>query len=162
MPSRPGLAKVRRPPHVTIKLKSFVRTFDGAIRDWLELADVVSEGTLRASLEGRDATYFGSTSIILEWSRSHAGTRPQDADVMRALTRDPHLRVRALRLARREAEVRAGSDLSVLRADFDARATIRGVVLTIDVEAIAMAHAPGPASAAQRPSGRKLAKISRR
>lgn len=159
MPSRPGLAKVRRPPHVTTKLKSFVRTFDGAIRDWLELADIVSEGALRAGVDGQRASYFGSTSIILEWSRSLSGVRPEDVDVMRALTRDPHLRVRALRLARREAEVRAGSELSVVRADFDARATLRGVVLTIDVEALTIAHAGGPASTSR---ARTLAKISRR
>lgn len=141
MPSRPGLAKVRRPPHITTKLKSFVRTFDGAVRAWIDVGDIVSEGSLRPGADGRESTYFGTTSILLEWSRSVAGMRPENEAVVAALTQDPHLRVRALRLARREAEVRAATELSVLRADFDARATARGVVLTIDVEAIAIVHA---------------------
>lgn len=131
---RPGIAKVRRARHVTRLTKSFVRTLPAGVGAWLEQADVVSEGEVRADEVGAGATYFGSSSIALAWESAPDETLSERA-AWPALESDPHLRVGALRIARREAEARAGGDLSTMRADLDARAGVSGVVLTIDVEA---------------------------
>lgn len=135
MSPRPGLTKVRRIPHISKTTRSFVRTLEGAVRRWLELADVVSEGAAGrgAKASGR-LIYFGSTSILLQWDRAPDETLCDPA-VYGALNSDPHLRLRALRVARREAEARAGEDLLQVRADITTRSTARGFLITVDVEA---------------------------
>lgn len=102
------------------------------MRGWMDGADIVSEGGMNGD------RYFGSTSIFLAWQKAPEGLSYDNAATRaqrQALLHDPHLRVRALRLARREAEARATGNISSvsadLRADFDAR----GMFVTIDVEA---------------------------
>lgn len=133
MSPRPGITKVRRIPHLTRTTKSFVRTLDGAVKEWVELADVVSEGGPSPS-EGGGTTYYGTSSVMLEWTRS---TDPElcDPSAFGAIANDPHIRLRVLRIARREAEVRAGGDLGIMRADIAVHSSARGVVLTVEVEA---------------------------
>lgn len=133
MSPRPGLVKVRRAPHFSTTTKSFVKLLDGAVKTWVELADVVSEGSSQSDAQGRPV-YFGSSSIVLEWSRA-PDERLCDPELSPLVMSDPHLRVRALRIARREAEVRAGGELCSMRADLLAHTSRRGIVLTIDVEA---------------------------
>lgn len=131
MSPRPGLAKVRSPRHVSRTTRSFVRTLDGAIRTWIEVADVVSEGSLRPGTPG--ASYFGSSSILLTWERAPAAEL-RDPALLPLLENDPHVRVRALRIARREAEARGG-ELGVVFADLSASVGARGFVICVDVEA---------------------------
>lgn len=135
MSPRPGLAKVRSIPHVSRTTKSFVRTLEGALRSWLELGDVISEGAATSQKGKPDRpTYFGSTSILLAWNRA-PDDKLRDPAAYGALDGDPHLRLRALRIARREAEARAGQDLLQVRADISTRRTEHGFLITIDVEA---------------------------
>lgn len=96
-----------------------------ATRDWLDEASIVSEGGLH------DGTrYYGSTYVAL---RDAAG---MDARALAArVDADPHLRLRLLRVAHREASARAGSGLETMRAEIGIRASERGVAITIEVEA---------------------------
>ena len=132
MSPRPGLAKVRTPRHVSRTTRTFVRTLDGAVRDWIERADVMSEGAVRGA-GGSAATYFGSSSILLAWELAPAAEL-RDPALLPLFENDPHVRVRVLRIARREAEARGG-DLSVVFADITASVTSKGVLLSVDVEA---------------------------
>jgi hypothetical protein len=128
MSNRPGLAKARQRSTLGSKTRQFVRAVESSLRGWMDGADVVSEGRMNGD------RYFGSTSIFLAWQKAPEGLC-YGGDAARALIHDPHLRLRALRLARREAEARASGNISSvsadLRADFDAR----GMFVTIDVEA---------------------------
>jgi hypothetical protein len=96
-----------------------------------EKADVVSEGAPRG--EGSERAYFGSSDIVLPVPSDRNG--PTLEDLARAVAKDPHVRVRALRMARREAAQRANGPLDCMRAEITVRPTARGVAVHVDVEA---------------------------
>jgi hypothetical protein len=104
MAIRPGLAKGRRPPLIAVSNHPHVRTLDARWRDAFDAADAVSEGAARA--EGRGAVWYGSTSLILHMEGANAEER---AFLAAVAERDLHVRTRALRVAVREASVRAES-----------------------------------------------------
>jgi hypothetical protein len=111
-----------------------VATSEGRLRELLDAADVVSEGGARA--EGDDLVYYGSTSLLLM-----PPVAPHElAMLARVLEIDPHVRLRVLRVARREACARAGGSLGTLRAELSfvpAPAGARGAIaLTADVTAV--------------------------
>lgn len=103
-------------------------------RELFEHADVMSEGATRA--EPGPATYFGTTSILLP-SVAHGGRLSQaEVDICRPLVaRDVHARVRAIRIACREAEVRAGAPLGRIRAELRSVSDPRGLRLDVEIEA---------------------------
>jgi hypothetical protein len=118
---------------------------DGPIRAMVEAADVMSEGLPK--VEGGRVTYYGSTSVLLP-ARSRGGALPDpEIETMAlVLAHDPHLRVRALRIAQREAYSRAQGEIGTLRAEIEVRATPAGVVVTVDVVALVDVGAAGGAS----------------
>jgi hypothetical protein len=122
--NRPGLAKTRGRPLVEARRKLVVRTFETTWRDLLARADVLSEGSVREERDGR--VWYGSTSLIL----SVAGA---EASVLFALARrDVHFRLRALRVAHREASLRAPARLGRLTSEI--RVEFRGGAVRIDVD----------------------------
>lgn len=124
----PGLTKIRCLWPTATKEKRFHRATPALVRAWLDQADVVSEG----ATEERE--YFGSTQIRLPWaSAPHPAMRDQRATD--ALESDPHLRVFALRIARREATSRCLGVLHVMRADLSFSTDPVGFVIVIDVDA---------------------------
>lgn len=130
----PGLAKVRAAPLVQRRRVELCTAQSGRWREILEDADVVSEGAVRA--EDGVLIYYGTTSVLL--LRSSSGGALPDLDVasLAAIVRlDPHVRLRALRIAHREASARAGSPIGVLRADIAVGAVARGVVISVEVTA---------------------------
>jgi hypothetical protein len=130
----PGLAKVRVAPLVRRRLMELITAESGPFRDVVEGADVVSEG--RTEIEGGSLVYYGSTSVLL--LRRGAGGALPDAEIeaMAALLRrDPHVRVRVLRIAHREAAARAGGPLGTVRAEIDVSPSARGVALLVEVVA---------------------------
>lgn len=131
---KPGLAKVRAPALVTRRRVELVALHEGRWRGIVERADVVSEGQSRVEPDG--VVYYGTTSLIFG-VEPDAGELPRERlELLAALLRnDPHARLRALRVAQREANARAGGPLGPLHAEMTFEATARGVAITIDVTA---------------------------
>jgi hypothetical protein len=132
-PESPGLVKIRAVPLVQRRRVELCAAHEGRWREILDAADVVSEG--RTLVESGGLVYYGSTSVLLP--RSSLGPLP-DADVLAlaaVLRSDPHVRLRALRIAHREATARAGRSIGTLRADVAFGVAPRGVTIAVDVAA---------------------------
>ena len=133
----PGLAKTERPRFLRERTVRLWEASDYRWRELFESADVMSEGAAR--LESRGRVYYGSTSVLLP-DVSHGGLLPdeQRTRVVRAVCADPHARVRAVRIAYLEAQVRAGGPLGQISADVAVRSDPRGVRVDIEVEALVL------------------------
>ena len=125
----PGLAKTRAPRLVTRMVRSYFRVNPHALDSLLARADIVSEGAVV------DGHWCGTTSIDLPIEE------PLEADHVRALRACPHLRVRLLRIAQREASARAPSAIESVRAELSLRIEHRLLRIVVDVEA-QVGHAP--------------------
>ena len=130
-PARPGLRKARRPPLLTSREVRLVSSSDVRVGELFETADVVSEGASR--VDGKQRAYFGSSNIILLIGSEE--TREGLDRVAQVLARDPHVRLRAMRLARREAAQRANGPLERLEAHITVAPCSRGITVHVDVEA---------------------------
>jgi hypothetical protein len=150
---RPGLAKTRGQPLLSKRSIELWQSTDYRWRELFEAADVMSEGATREEPDG--ATYYGSTSVLLTFS-SQGGKVPDERarEMERALAVDPHARLRAVRIACLEAQVRAGAPIGRVRAELFVRSDVRGVRVDIDVEARVFADAPG-----ERPGPRKVQRL---
>jgi hypothetical protein len=141
--SAPGLAKIRSAPLVQRRTVQLSSVSTGRLREIVDAADVMSEGCTRP--DGDRLVYYGSTSVLL--LRRSAGGEVPDVDVhsLAALLRvEPHVRLRVLRIAHREASARAGGPLGTLHAEIDVAASARGVALLVDVVArLARGHLRG-------------------
>src|SRR5262249_19462523 len=118
----PGLAKIRSVPLVQRRRVELRTAHEGRWREILDAADVVSEGQARQ--EGASLVYYGSTSVLLP-RRSAGGILPDlDLASLTAVLRlDPHVRLRALRIAHREAQARAGAAMRALLAEIQINET---------------------------------------
>jgi hypothetical protein len=100
----------------------------------LENADVVSEGAVRKEVEG--SVYYGTTSVLLMPVAKGRKYSVEEVDTLvLLLTADPHARVRAVRIACIEAQLRAGCDIGAVRAELTVRRDACSVRIDIDVEA---------------------------
>jgi len=133
-PPRPGLAKTRELPLLQRQQRQFWQSNDLTWRDLLEKADVVSEGAIRDETDG--PVYYGST-IILLLDSSHGGRfSPSERTTLFALLEhDPHARVRVVRMACLEAQLRAHRAIGSIRAELSVRLDPRGLRVDVDVEA---------------------------
>jgi hypothetical protein len=123
----------------------FVAVEDGPARLLVDSADIISEGLAR--IESSGSVYYGTTSVLL-LTVSRGGSVP-DEDVENLsilLANDPHLRLRVLRIAVREARARSQGELGRVSAEMDVRSSSAGVVVTVDVVAVVHAQASGQAS----------------
>lgn len=141
----PGLAKTTRHRFIVSRQLQVWQSSDHGWQELFEAADVMSEGAVRRDRDG--STYYGTTSLLLPY-RSRGGLLPDHlaADVMRLLSRDLHARVRAIRIACREAQVRCDDPLGRIRAEFVVRPDARGVRLDVEVEAQVLEAARRPAA----------------
>ncbi|MGO8999019.1 MAG: hypothetical protein ACLQVI_37305 [Polyangiaceae bacterium] len=130
MTTRPGLVKGRRPPFVDVSRAPRARTTDALWRNAFDLADAVSEGAAR--LEARGNVWYGSTSLIL---KIEARTDEERAFLVAIAERDLHVRTRALRVAVREAAVRAGARLGRSQCEVRFAVDPGGVRIDVDVQA---------------------------
>jgi hypothetical protein len=128
---RPGLAKTHKAPLFAGRTFVLFSSSDARWAELFENADVVSEGAPRPS--GDERVYYGSTNILLSLPPERAGQTPET--MAAAVARDPHVRLRALRAARREAAQRAQGPLDRLTAEITVAAKGRGVVVHVEVEA---------------------------
>jgi len=132
--SSPGLVKIRSVPLVQRHHVELCAAHVGRFRAILDAGDVMSEG--RVSIESGALVYHGTTSVLL-LRRSLGGLLP-DRDVTSlaaVLENDPHLRLRALRIAHREATARAGSPIGSAHAELRIAPGARGVIISIEVAA---------------------------
>ena len=131
---RPGPKKVQRLPIGSRRTCNFVQSIDYSWRELFEKADVVSEGAVRNESDG--PVYYGSTSVLLASSLHGGGyAEAQREALSHLLAVDPHARVRAVRLACLEAQLRARQSIEAVRAELTIRLDPRGVRIDIDIEA---------------------------
>jgi hypothetical protein len=123
----PGLAKARRLPLVVSRPTLLLCAPDARWRELFAGADIVSEGGIRHESDGR--TWYGSTSLILLTTEGDPSTLAAVA------ARDVHVRLRALRTARREACSRAPSRLGRCVCEIRVAADPRGVRIDVDLQA---------------------------
>lgn len=133
---RPGptVVKTKQLALVALRGRPLVRCTDYRWRELFEHADVVSEGAIRAENVG--STYYGFTSILLK-DQSHGGGY-EDAErltLFEMLSIDPHARIRAVRIACLDAQLRAGTALASIHAEFAAQLEPRGIRIAVEVEA---------------------------
>ena len=131
MPKGPGLAKVNKPPLLARRRVELVAPHHGRWREIVEGAEVVSEGESRE--EGGALHYYGTSSLLLSTGGELA---EEDLEELAAILRhDPHIRLRVVRVARREATSRASGPLGPVRAEVLVRATSEGLLIVVDVVA---------------------------
>jgi hypothetical protein len=136
----PGLAKARALPLIMTRRKTMVRAPDPPWRALFEEADTMSEGAVRQEAHGR--MWYGSTSLILP----APGGGDRTALVALAAN-DLHVRVRALRAARREACARAPSRLGRVSCEIRFTPDACGVRIDVDVQApLIEGRATGPSA----------------
>jgi hypothetical protein len=125
-----------------------VEVFRSADYRWQELldtADVMSEGAIRNEADG--PSYYGTTSLLLPLvSRGGAVPDELSAKLSRLVTRDPHARLRAIRIACREAQVRSVQPIGRIRAELVVKNDARGIRIDVDVEARVVASGGRAAS----------------
>ncbi len=103
-------------------------------RELFESADVMSEGETRDEPNG--PVYYGSTSVLLQLSRRGLALGENELEqIQRVIAGDPHARLRAVRIACLEAQLRSGGPIGRVRAELFVRRDPRGVRLDIEVEA---------------------------
>ena len=143
--SGPGLAKSRGVPLIIARRLVVARANDARWRDLFDSADIMSEGSVRDEAGG--PVWYGSSSFILPLRASDSvETRAFIAEVA---AHDVHVRVRALRAARREATLRApgglGSSVCEMRVSTDSR----GVRIDVDIQAPLIGGGAGAARTAR-------------
>jgi hypothetical protein len=122
----PGLSKAKGPGFFLRENLTRLRSEDACWRQVFARADVVSEGAVM------DGAWFGSTSIVLHLPEMPA----EDLTLVRALAaRCLHVRLRALRIARREAQSRAGASLLPSQCEIRFDDDSRGLRIDVDVQA---------------------------
>ncbi|MCA9618325.1 MAG: hypothetical protein KC731_04870 [Myxococcales bacterium] len=136
-PDGPGIAKVRKVQVLADKRFRLCAVRGGWWSAMIERSDIVSEGAPFG--EGEGAVYYGSTSLRFVVESEMIGSvsaadHPQV--LLDLLLADPHARLRILRLAHREAVVRAAAPLEVVLAEIRGRVIgeARGPVIAVDVD----------------------------
>jgi len=130
----PGPVKIRAAPLLLRRHVTLVAVSVGRLHELFDAADVISEGSPRQEGERGRIVYYGSTSLLLR-----PGDDPEIVQQLAlVLPFDPHARVRALRIAHREAVTRAGGPLGTLHAELSFGAPAPSgagltLALTIDV-----------------------------
>jgi hypothetical protein len=130
----PGLRKARGVSLLDRRTVELWRSNDYRLRELFECADVMSEGATRNEPDG--ATYYGSTSVLLPFA-SRGGAVPDELgrEIAALVGADPHARIRAVRIACLEAQVRSNARIGRVRAELSVRHDARGVRVDVDVEA---------------------------
>jgi hypothetical protein len=104
-----------------------VRACSNRWTDLFDRADILSEGSARQEAHGR--VWYGTTSLILP-------AEGADTALLAAVAaRDVHVRLRAVRVARREACLRAPGRLGRLGCEVQVKAHAQGVRIDVDVQA---------------------------
>jgi hypothetical protein len=130
-PRGPGLVKTTRAQLFQSRTFRLVASSDARWGEIFDTADVMSEGAPRG--EGSDRSYFGSSNIILLIAPE--GPEQTAQSLAGAVALDPHVRLRAMRVARREAAQRAQGPLDRMRTEITVSSCPQGVAVHVEVEA---------------------------
>ena len=130
----PGPVKAKALALGTTRTLELWQSADYRLRELFEAADVMSEGATRSDAEG--TTYYGSTSVLLPYL-SEGGAVPKEraSEIARLIASDPHARIRAIRIACLEAQVRSRAPIGRVRAELFVRRDPRGIRVDVEVEA---------------------------
>jgi len=130
----PGTAKTKALAIGSRRTVELWQSADYRLRELFEAADVMSEGATRSEPDG--STYYGSTSVLLPFS-VHGGAVPKERarEIARLIANDPHARIRAIRIACLEAQIRSGAPIGRVRAELFVRRDARGIRVDVEVEA---------------------------
>lgn len=128
-PRGPGLAKTRGDRLFQRRAVELWASVPGPMAAYVRGADVVSEGCVREEEGAR--VYYGSTSLLLVAGPLTGSLSP--SGLCARLSSDPHVRLLALRIAVREATLRAGADAGSAATEMEFREHARGVNVHVDV-----------------------------
>ncbi|MFO0590694.1 MAG: hypothetical protein U0441_24335 [Polyangiaceae bacterium] len=128
-PRGPGLAKTRGDRLFQRRAVEMWASVPGPMAAFVRRADVVSEGEVREENDAR--VYYGSTSLLFVPSPETAALSP--AELCARLAADPHARLLALRIAVREATLRAGGDAGSAATEMEFRESAKGVLIHVDM-----------------------------
>lgn len=131
---RPGLVKTKRAKLFQSRTLELLASSDARWGELFDAADVMSEGAPRG--DGSERSYFGSSNIILLIAPEDPSQTMET--LAGAVARDPHVRLRAMRVARREAAQRANGPLDRVRTEITVSACRSGVAVHVDVEALVL------------------------
>lgn len=130
-----GLKKAGPLPLLRARRRDGWLVSDYRVRELFDAADVMSEGAWREGSTGA-RHYFGTTSIFLSLEGLAEASAPKQQPALGVLLRaDPHVRLRALRIACREARVRARDDLCSIRAELSFALEPRRICIHVELEA---------------------------
>lgn len=115
---------------MTTRQTLLVSCLDGRWRAIFDAADAVSEGAAR--VEGGGSVWYGSTSLVLTLPAASEDERTFVAGVAAS---NPHVRLRAVRIARREAETRAPLPLGRAHCEVRTVPDQRGLRIDVEVQA---------------------------
>jgi hypothetical protein len=127
----PGIAKTRGLPLVSNRIAHLTRANDAIWRILFDAADTISEGSVRNEPPG-ESTWFGSTSLILRMPELASRER---SEALRVGEHDVHVRLRAMRLAHREAVQRAPGSLGTATCEIRFALAPEGVRIDVDLQA---------------------------
>jgi hypothetical protein len=146
--TRDGLRPLRKARRMDVVRSTEARRLAPGVAELLlRNARVMSEGAIREGIGGHE-TYFGSTMLTIDLAEAAAELRAPVDEALAAtlaplLERSAHLRVTALRIARREAEARiAGYQSERLTAETRVRAAGTHIEVDVDVELSLVAVEP--------------------
>lgn len=130
----PGLKKTGAAPLLHSRTLELLQSTDYGWRELFESADVMSEGATRTEPDGKK--YYGSTSVLLPLISKGGRVPDAQADAIASVVaRDPHARLRAVRIACVEAQVRSTAPIGRVRAELFVRRESRGIRVDVEVEA---------------------------
>jgi hypothetical protein len=142
------LAKTRSLSVLATRSVELWQSADYRWRQLFEGADVMSEG--RTRVESDQRVYYGSTSILLPFSKLGDAAAGRARDLARLVAADPHARLRAVRVACLEAQLRSGGPIGQVRAELVVRKEKRGIRVDVDVEARVLPERTGKKLATTR------------
>ncbi|HVJ18972.1 MAG TPA: hypothetical protein VM686_26305 [Polyangiaceae bacterium] len=133
-PRGPGLKKTGAVALIHSRTMELLQSTDYGWRELFESADVMSEGATRSEPDGKK--YYGSTSVLLPLVSKGGRVPDAQADaIANVVARDPHARLRAVRIACVEAQVRSIAPIGRVRAELFVRRDSRGIRVDVEVEA---------------------------
>ncbi len=130
-PRGPSIVKARKPALVSQDRRARLRVHEPAWRELFERADAVSEGSCREEAGGR--VWYGTTSLILPLPLPV--THEERHFIAAVAARDLHVRLRAIRIAHREAQSRAPGALDIVMTELRVSHDPQGVRIDVDIQA---------------------------